>query len=122
MKRFIETLIFVPIAILLALLAVANRGPVRISLDPFRPAETGLAITLPLYWVIFACLALGVVLGGLSVWLRQGRFRREARRKRAEARHLREEVETIRKAPPEPTMTALPASRRGEPLGLTHRA
>ena len=122
MKRFIETLIFLPIAVLLALLAVANRAPVRLSLDPFRPAETGLAISIPLYWVIFACLAIGVVLGGVSVWLRQGRFRREARRKRAEARHLREEVETIRKAPPEPTVAALPASRRAAPLGLTHRA
>ena len=121
MKRFLETLIFLPVAILLALLAVANRAPVRISLDPFRPAETALAITIPLYWVIFACLALGVVLGGMSVWLRQGRFRREARRKRAEARHLREEGETIRKAPAEPAPTALPGSRPA-PLGLTHRA
>lgn len=122
MKRFIETLIFVPVAIVLALLAIANRAPVRLSLDPFRPAETALAITIPLYWVIFACLAIGVLLGGVSVWMRQGRFRRDARRNRREARHLREEVETYRKAPAEPAGPALPSSRRGAPLGLTHRA
>lgn len=123
MKRFLETLIFLPVAVLLALLAVANRAPVRLSLDPFRPSETALAISVPLYWVIFACLALGVVLGGMSVWLRQGRFRREARRKSAEARHLREEVETIRTAPAEPAGPGLPSpSGRAAPLGLTHRA
>ncbi|WP_018699366.1 lipopolysaccharide assembly protein LapA domain-containing protein [Amorphus coralli] len=123
MKRFLETLIFVPVAILLALLAIANRTPVRLSLDPFRPTETALAITIPLYWVIFACLAIGVILGGVSVWVRQGRFRRDARRNRREARHLREEIETVRKAPAEPAGPGLPApSGRGTPLGLTHRA
>ena len=33
-----------------------------------------------------------------------------------------EEVETYRKAPAEPAGPALPSSRRGAPLGLTHRA
>ncbi|MDQ0314184.1 lipopolysaccharide assembly protein LapA domain-containing protein [Amorphus orientalis] len=120
MKRFLETLVLLPIAIILVILAVANRSPVRLVLDPFRPSETALSVTLPLYWVIFACLAIGVILGGMAVWMRQGRFRKAARRNRREAAHLREEVETIKKSNA-PEAPALPSGRPA-PLGLTHRA
>lgn len=120
MKRFLETLILVPIAVVLAVLAVANRTPVSLSLDPFRPEETALTVTVPLYWVIFAALALGVLLGGMAVWMRQGRYRKAARRNRREAAHLREEVETIKKQEPA-TGPALPAPGR-TPLGLPNRA
>jgi hypothetical protein len=34
MKTFLKALILVPLALLVVLLAIANRGPVRLSLDP----------------------------------------------------------------------------------------
>ena len=35
MIRFLKALILLPVAILIVLLAVANRAPVTLSLDPF---------------------------------------------------------------------------------------
>ncbi len=82
MRRFVSLLIGLPVSILVIALAVANRREVLVSLDPFSPSAPVLSMTVPLYAVIFGALILGVVLGGLVTWLRQGRFRREARQAR----------------------------------------
>ncbi|TCT00551.1 lipopolysaccharide assembly protein LapA domain-containing protein [Aquabacter spiritensis] len=85
MLRILSLIIGIPLAILVVALAVANRRPVTLSFDPFNPDTTALAVSLPLFGVIFAALILGVVLGGAAAWLRQGRYRREARRARTVA-------------------------------------
>lgn len=86
MTRFLSILIGLPVSILIIALAVANRREVLVSLDPFSPSAPVLSVTMPLYGVIFGALILGVVLGGGVTWLRQGRFRREARHARREAK------------------------------------
>ncbi|QRG08361.1 DUF1049 domain-containing protein [Xanthobacter dioxanivorans] len=82
MGRLASILIGLPLSILAVALAVANRKAVTLSLDPFSPDAPALAVTLPLFAVVFGALILGVVAGGTVTWLRQGRFRREARRAR----------------------------------------
>ncbi|MFG1361572.1 lipopolysaccharide assembly protein LapA domain-containing protein [Xanthobacter pseudotagetidis] len=84
--RVLSLLIVVPLSILGVALAVANRKPVTVSLDPFTPATPAFSVTVPLFAVIFAALIAGVVLGGLVTWVSQGRFRREARLARREMR------------------------------------
>ncbi|MFG1465459.1 lipopolysaccharide assembly protein LapA domain-containing protein [Xanthobacter sp. DSM 24535] len=81
-RRFLSLLIGLPVCIAVVALAVANRKMVTVSLDPFNPDSATLAVTLPLFALIFATLILGVVIGGGVTWLSQGRFRREARRAR----------------------------------------
>jgi len=68
-------LLFLSAAIVV--LAVANRAPVTLVLDPFG-ADPAMVLTLPLYALVFAALAAGVVIGGLAVSLgrRGGRGRR----------------------------------------------
>lgn len=90
MSRFLSILVGLPVAILAVALAVANRKPVTLSLDPFAPDHPALSVTLPLFAVIFAAVIVGVIAGGIVTWARQGRYRREARvarreMKRAEA-------------------------------------
>lgn len=85
MSRLVSLLIVIPLSILGVALAVANRKPVTVSLDPFSPAAPAFSVTVPLFAVIFAALIAGVVLGGVVTWVRQGRFRREARLARREA-------------------------------------
>ncbi len=120
MLRFLEALILIPIAVVLVLLAVANRDPVLISLDPFSPDAPMVVLQMPLYWLVFALFAVGVFLGGVVVWLRQGRHRRAARRERAEARRLRralDEAEAkLKPARPELNTLTLPAG--AAPLSL----
>ncbi|HST94128.1 MAG TPA: lipopolysaccharide assembly protein LapA domain-containing protein [Microvirga sp.] len=108
MIRFLKALILLPVAILVVLLAVANRAPVTLSLDPFSQDAPEFATQLPLFAVIFAAVMLGVVIGGTATWLAQGRTRQERRRFRREARTLRYETERLRTHAP--TSSTLPAT------------
>jgi len=91
-------LIFYAVVILAALyFAEANRGPVRISLDPFPGGETtGPSFEAPLFLVVLGGVALGVVLGASSSWLRHREVRRAARLARAEAVKAQSELERLR--------------------------
>ena len=75
MIRFLKALILLPVAILVVLLAVANRHQVTLSLDPFSQEAPEFATQLPLFAVIFAAVMLGVVIGGVAAWLAQGKNR-----------------------------------------------
>ncbi|ODN70890.1 LapA family protein [Methylobrevis pamukkalensis] len=112
--RFLLWLLIVgPIAVVIIALAMVNNQPVTIILDPVTPATPLLTLTVPLYGVFFAMLMAGVVIGGIAVWARQGRFRRAARQNRrdaarwqSEAERLREETQVVSDTP------ALPVPRR----------
>ncbi len=79
MNRLVAVLIVVPLAIVLIALAVANRAAVPLTFDPFNPGSAGLTIELPLFVLIFASAAAGLVIGSTVTWLKQGRYRRQAR-------------------------------------------
>jgi uncharacterized integral membrane protein len=94
--RFVKLVIFVPIAIVLIVLSVANRHSVTVALNPFRPEDNVLALTLPLFVLLFLMLMIGVVLGSVVTWFSQGRHRRRARDEAHEARKWREEADRQR--------------------------
>lgn len=96
MRRLVTVFIIVPIAAVLVALAVANRGPVDFTFDPFNPGNPLLSVRLPLFVYIFGAMAVGLVLGSMATWFGQGRYRREARVKAAEVRKLAGAVETQR--------------------------
>lgn len=97
MTRFIRNLILLAIAVVLVPLSVANRHGVSLSLNPFDPQDPRLTITdVPLFWVIFASLGIGIVVGGLGAWAKQGRWRKEARVKRREAAKWHKEADELR--------------------------
>ncbi len=108
MKTFLKALILVPLSLLVVLLALANRGPVRLSLDPFTTDKPLLAYELPLYIVLFGAVMLGVLIGGIATWIGQGGHRRAERRYRREARHLRGEVGQARAGGGLPALTTSP--------------
>mgnify|MGYP000845960920 CR=1 FL=1 len=112
MRRFISLLILIPLAAVVVLFSVANRHAVMVSLDPFHGATPALTFSAPLFVLLFGALALGVLIGGIATWARQGRWRRAARKIEAEAVPLRDEVTKLRHAPPPPPgTTALPPTR-----------
>jgi uncharacterized integral membrane protein len=79
MNRIVAVLIVVPLAIILIALGVANRAPVALTFDPFNPGSPGLTLQMPLFVLIFGATAIGLVIGSLVTWLKQGRYRRQAR-------------------------------------------
>lgn len=87
LRRIVWLLIAFPAGLLLVTLAVVNRHHVQLVLDPFRPDNPVIALSLPFYAYLFATLLLGVLLGGTAMWLSQARWRRSARQQgRAAAR------------------------------------
>ncbi len=84
LNRILTVAVFIPLAIVLIALAVANRAPVDFTLDPFNPGNPGLTTSLPLFVYLFAALALGLVIGSVATWLRQGRYRKVARQREAD--------------------------------------
>jgi uncharacterized integral membrane protein len=95
LRRFVWILVAFPVAVLLITLAVANRHGVRLVLDPFRSDEPVLFLELPFYAYLFGVLLLGIVIGGLTVWRTQARWRRTARQRTAEAQRWRAEADRL---------------------------
>jgi len=103
LRRILSLLIAFPLGIILIAIAVSNRQPVQLALDPFRPESPALAVELPFYIYLLGALIVGVILGGMATWLGQSRWRRTARtqsqragRWQAEADRLtRERDETV---------------------------
>ena len=84
-------LLLVPVSVLAALFAVANRGEVVVRLDPFAPAGIAFSLAMPLYLLVFATLLTGVLMGGASVALARGL----ARRKRIKTREIGDAIVNI---------------------------
>jgi uncharacterized integral membrane protein len=110
LNRFVLILVFVPIAIVLVALAVANRGGVAFTLDPFNPGNPALTWQMPLFVLLFGAVALGMIVGSLATWARQGRYRKLARQRGQEADALKQAAASRAPAqsPPAPAGPALP--------------
>jgi uncharacterized integral membrane protein len=95
LRKIATAVVMIPLAILLIAFAVANHQDVRISFDPFDPAQPAYSLTMWLFVPILLALILGVLIGGFASWLRQGRWRGSARRFERELRGLRDKVATL---------------------------
>ncbi|ACA16954.1 conserved hypothetical protein [Methylobacterium sp. 4-46] len=111
MIRFLKGLLLLPVAVVVVLLAVANRQAVTLSFDPFSPETPAFSLTVPLYALVFAAVALGILIGGCGAWLGEGKVRRDRRAKGREVERLRQEAERLRRAAERPAALPAPASR-----------
>jgi uncharacterized integral membrane protein len=96
-RKIVTAIVVIPLAAVIIAFAVANRQTVTVSFDPFSLANPAYAATLPLFVVLFVVLILGVLVGGIAAWIRQGKWRRAARRLDGEVRALHDEIESIRR-------------------------
>ena len=97
-RNIVAVIVLVPLAIVIVAFAVANRQNVTVLLDPFNPERPAAAFTLPLFLLVIGLLILGVLTGGIAVWLNHGRLRRAARRFEREVGELRGELAALRRA------------------------
>ena len=97
LRNFLKFLVLAPLAVIFLSFDMANRQNVTISFDPFNTGDFPLPqVVLPLFLVLIGTLMLGVLLGGVATWMRQGRYRRAARDARRSTEILRGENETLR--------------------------
>jgi uncharacterized integral membrane protein len=109
MKSILRVIIFVPLALVILFFAMANRGSVRIGLDPFETNDgSGPSFEAPIFLVVLASMAVGVLAGGVSSWVGHLPVRRAAKVARAEARKTRVEIEKLRQQ----ALTSVPADKR----------
>ncbi|THV17254.1 LapA family protein [Rhizobium rhizophilum] len=78
-RKVVGLVVFVPLGVLLIVLAVANRAPVRLALNPFDPADQALSASAPLFVLLILAVMLGVLLGAIVTWFTQGKHRKKAR-------------------------------------------
>lgn len=95
LRKIVAALILVPLAVIIIAFAVANRQIVTVSLDPFSSDQPAAAVTLPLFALIILLLIVGVLIGGLAAWLRQGKWRGAARRLERDVQELRQKVDSL---------------------------
>lgn len=88
-RKIISLIIFIPLGIALIVLCVANREPVRLALNPFDPSDSVLAVSGPLFLLLFLALIVGMLIGAVATWFAQAKYRRQARSE-ARAAILRE--------------------------------
>jgi uncharacterized integral membrane protein len=95
LRRILWLVLAFPGAVALITLAIANRHPVQMVLDPFRPEAPLLSVSLPFFAYLLGALIAGVVLGGLATWITQGRYRRNARLQSSQARRWQVEADRL---------------------------
>lgn len=96
MIAFLKGLVLLPVAIVLILLAIANRHAVTLSLDPFSGTVPELGVTQPLFVFLFGALVLGVLIGGTGSWVAAGKHRRARRYSHREVNRLKAEADRLR--------------------------
>jgi len=96
LRTLLTALALAPLTALLLLFAVANRQWISVSLDPFTAEDPALSVSLPVFFVILIALIGGVLIGGIATWLSQRKWRRTARRHRAELHRLLSEAAQIK--------------------------
>jgi uncharacterized integral membrane protein len=114
LRKIVIAIIVVPLVIVIVAFAVANRQAVTVSFDPFSSVSPAYAATVPLFALIFAVAILGVLIGGIAAWIRQGKWRRSARRFDADMRALHDQLEALRRRP----AGTAPAAERSPPAPL----
>ncbi|MBW3097596.1 LapA family protein [Pseudohoeflea coraliihabitans] len=95
-KRILSLIILIPLAVVLITLSVTNRQTVTLALNPFDPSDQVLSVAAPFFVFLFAALMLGMVLGSLATWFRQGRYRSRARRNKREAVKWHREADKLK--------------------------
>ena len=112
MKLFYR-LMFIPVAAVFVVFAVANRHALTLDLWPL-PLE----IDLPVYIAVLGALVAGMVVGGSAQWISDGKWRRRARAGTRKASALERKLTLVEAArqggdePPAPAPAPGPPSRR----------
>jgi uncharacterized integral membrane protein len=95
LRRILSLLVAFPLGAALVAIAVSNRHPVQLILDPFRPETPALSVELPFYAYLLGALVTGVVLGGIATWVGQSRWRRTARTQGQRAARFQAEADRL---------------------------
>ena len=107
-RKIINLLVLLPLGIVLIVLSVANRQPVSLALNPFRPDDGLLSVSAPFFVFLFLAAIIGVLIGSFATWLAQGKHRKRARVEAREAVRWHAEADRQKAAAESLGVAALP--------------
>lgn len=96
-RKLILALVVVPLGVVLVALAVVNRKPADLVLDPFGSNEASLSVSAPFFLFLLGAFAFGLIVGGIATWFGQGKWRRLAREETRQARDWRRQADRLEK-------------------------
>jgi uncharacterized integral membrane protein len=112
LRKIVSWLILLLITAVVVSFAVANRNDVTVNLDPLGITNPPLTASVKGWVLALGMVILGVIIGGVAVWLRQGRWRRSARTLDREVRAVRGENQDLRQRLETADMNAAPPPGR----------
>lgn len=112
MKKWLARLVWIPLALVGLVFAIANRETVELSLWPLPWSATA-----PFYMILLATLLVGMIIGAVLTWLGGHHYRVEARQHSRASDRLQRQVAELKSAaaaapppaPPAPPATTPPA-------------
>ena len=96
-RKLTLALVVVPLGVILVALAVVNRKPVELVLEPFGGATPNFSLQAPLFQLLIGAFAVGLIAGGIATWFGQGKWRRAAREETRQARDWRRQADRLEK-------------------------
>ena len=90
--KLVAWLVALPMALLGIVIAIANRSPVRVSLDPTTADSSFLSVEVPLYVLIFLSIFIGMLIGSSTTWIKQRKWRKAARTEKKQKNALAGEL------------------------------
>lgn len=92
-RKVVSLVVFLPLGVLMIVLAVANRGVVSLALNPFNPEDQALSVSAPFFVFLILAVMFGVLLGSVVTWFTQGKHRKKARSQFREAQQWQAEAD-----------------------------
>src|SRR5262249_60066165 len=114
-RRIFSTILLLALTIAIVMLAVANRHPVKVSIDPFSTETPAFTAMVPLFLIVLASLIAGAIIGGSAAGPRPRQGRRMARPHQGEMRNPRPRAQGLRDPPPAPEPAGPPPAPPAAP-------
>jgi uncharacterized integral membrane protein len=111
-RKIVNWVVLLVVTAVVVTFAVANRQRIPVNLDPLGVTNPPLTASPRAWTVALGMVIVGVIIGGVAVWLRQARWRRSARVLDREVRVLRGENQELRHRLEAADATAAPVSTR----------
>lgn len=104
LKKLVNVLLVVPLAVILIVMSVANRERVTLAFNPFQPDDSVLSLTAPFFVFLFLAVALGILIGSAATWFSQGKYRKRARHEARAATKWQAEADRHKKQVQSPSL------------------
>lgn len=92
MKRVFWLFMGLLAALVIIPFGIANRHFVPLTFDPMQRLSSVFSLELPLSLLLFSTFMVGLLVGGFTTWLNQGRWRQTARLRSREAHQWKSEA------------------------------